>query len=165
MGQKSELRDGMMIDGDVPITMDDGLVLRADVYRPPQDGKYPVILTYGPYGKGLAFQEGYPDQWRRLAEQHPDVIEASTNKYQNWEVADPEKWVPDGYVCVRVDSRGAGRERVAAGPNALDPSLLRPQGPASGDIWWEGHPLRRRRPGGLRTPAGHSQRESRETQI
>jgi predicted acyl esterase len=22
---------------------------------------------------------------------------------------DPEKWVPDGYVCVRVDSRGAGR--------------------------------------------------------
>src|SRR5256885_2764243 len=29
--------------------------------------------------------------------------------YQNWEVVDPEKWVPDGYVCVRVDSRGAGR--------------------------------------------------------
>jgi uncharacterized protein len=24
-------------------------------------------------------------------------------------VVDPEKWVPDGYVCVRVDSRGAGR--------------------------------------------------------
>ena len=33
----------------------------------------------------------------------------STNKYQNWEVVDPEKWVPDGYVCVRVDSRGTGR--------------------------------------------------------
>src|SRR5256885_16847735 len=33
----------------------------------------------------------------------------STNKYQNWEVVDPEKWVPDGYACVRVDSRGAGR--------------------------------------------------------
>ena len=33
----------------------------------------------------------------------------STNKYQNWEVVDPEKWVPDGYVCIRVDSRGAGR--------------------------------------------------------
>jgi len=24
-------------------------------------------------------------------------------------VVDPEKWVPDGYACVRVDSRGAGR--------------------------------------------------------
>ena len=22
---------------------------------------------------------------------------------------DPEKWVPDGYVCIRIDSRGAGR--------------------------------------------------------
>lgn len=116
MSQKSELRDGMLIDWDVPITMDDGLVLRADIYRPPQEGKYPVILTYGPYGKGLAFQEGYPDQWRRMAEQHPDVIEGSTNKYQNWEVADPEKWVPDGYVCLRVDSRGAGRS-----PGFIDP--------------------------------------------
>jgi hypothetical protein len=58
MSEKSEVKDGMRIDWDVPITMDDGLVLRADVYRPPQDGKYPVILSYGPYAKGLAFQEG-----------------------------------------------------------------------------------------------------------
>ena len=109
MGQKSELRDGMRMDWDVPITMDDGLVLQADIYRPPQEGKYPVILTYGPYAKGLAFQEGYPDQWQRMAEKHPDVTDGSTNKYQNWEVVDPEKWVLDGYVCVRVDSRGTGR--------------------------------------------------------
>ena len=34
MGYKSELRDGMRIDWDVPIPMDDGLVLRADIYRP-----------------------------------------------------------------------------------------------------------------------------------
>ena len=26
----------------------------------------------------------------------------------NWEVVDPEKWVPHGYACVRVDSRGTG---------------------------------------------------------
>ncbi len=116
MTQKSELRDGMRIDWDVPITMDDGLVLRADIYRPPQEGKYPVILSYGPYAKGLAFQEGYPDQWQRMAAQHPDVTEGSTNKYQNWEVVDPEKWVPDGYVCVRVDSRGCGRS-----PGYVDP--------------------------------------------
>jgi hypothetical protein len=109
MSPKSELRDGMKIDWDVPITMDDGLVLRGDVYRPPEEGPYPVILTYGPYAKGLAFQEGYPDQWQRMVDQHPDVVEGSTNKYQSWEVVDPEKWVPDGYVCVRVDSRGTGR--------------------------------------------------------
>ncbi len=107
--EKSEVRDGMRIDWDVPITMDDGLVLRADVYRPIEDGRYPVILTYGPYAKGLAFQEGYPSAWERMVGQHPDVTAGSTNKYQSWEVVDPEKWVPDGYVCVRVDSRGCGR--------------------------------------------------------
>lgn len=109
MGQKSEIRDGMQVEWDVSITMDDGLVLQADVYRPLEDGKYPVILTYGPYAKGLSFQDGYPSAWQRMAEEHPDVVAGSTNKYQAWEVVDPEKWVPDGYVCVRVDSRGAGR--------------------------------------------------------
>jgi predicted acyl esterase len=74
-----------------------------------------VILTYGPYGKWLHFEDLYTDQWRRMAEQHPDVVAGSTNKYQNWEVVDPEKWVQDGYVCVRVDSRGAGRS-----PGVLD---------------------------------------------
>ena len=105
----SEIRDGMRIDWDVSISMDDGLVLRADVYRPVGLGAYPVMLSYGPYGKWLRFEDLYTDQWRRMVEQHPDVLAGSTNKYQNWEVVDPEKWVPDGYACVRVDSRGAGR--------------------------------------------------------
>ena len=99
----------MHIEWDVAITMDDRLVLRADVFRPEMTGEYPVILSYGPYAKGLAFQEGYPDQWRIMTSQHPDVAAGSSNVYQNWEVVDPEKWVPDGYVVVRVDSRGTGR--------------------------------------------------------
>ncbi len=106
---KSEIRDGMRIDWDVPIEMEDGVVLRCDVYRPVKEGRYAVILTYGPYGKWLHFEDLYTDQWRRMCELHPDVPSGSTNKYQNWEVVDPEKWVPDGYACVRVDSRGAGR--------------------------------------------------------
>ena len=104
----SEIRDGMRIDWDVPITMDDGLVLRADVFRPVKDGHYPVILSYGPYAKGLAFQDGYPSAWQRMAEKHPDVTAGSSNLYQSWEVVDPEKWVPHDYACVRVDSRGGG---------------------------------------------------------
>jgi uncharacterized protein len=106
---ESELRDGMRVDWDVPIAMDDGVVLRADVFRPPAEGRYPVILSYGPYAKGLAFQEGYSSAWNIMAAKHPDVTAGSSNKYQNWEVVDPEKWVRDGYACVRVDSRGAGR--------------------------------------------------------
>ena len=106
---KSEIRDGMQIDWDAPITMDDGVVLRADVFRPTGAGKHPVILSYGPYAKGLAFQEGYKGNWARLIKAAPEVLEGSSNKYQNWELVDPEKWVPDGYVCLRIDSRGAGR--------------------------------------------------------
>jgi uncharacterized protein len=103
----------MRIDYDVPVAMDDGLVLRADVYRPDErpsaEGRYPVILSYGPYAKGLAFQDGYPSAWQRMISEHPDVAYGSSNVHQSWEVVDPEKWVPEGYVCVRVDSRGAGR--------------------------------------------------------
>jgi predicted acyl esterase len=112
---KSEVRDGMRIDWDAPIAADDGAVLRADVFRPLAEGRYPVILSYGPYAKGLEFKEGYPANWARLVKAAPEVLEGSSNKYQNWELVDPEKWVPDGYVCVRVDSRGAGRS-----PGLLD---------------------------------------------
>ena len=39
---KTEDRDGMRIDWDVPIPMKDGIVLRCDVYRPQDnEGKYP----------------------------------------------------------------------------------------------------------------------------
>ena len=104
-----DTRDEMRIGFDVPIAMDDGIVLRADVFAPEQDGEYPVLMTYGPYAKGLHFEDGYPDAWRLMCEEHPDVPAGSTNKYQAWEVVDPEKWVREGYVCIRVDSRGAGR--------------------------------------------------------
>jgi predicted acyl esterase len=120
MDHVNEIRDGMIIDWDHPIEMDDGLVLRADIFRPvaqPHDNdRYPVILSYGPYAKGLAFQEGYPSAWDRMAEEHPDVTAGSSNKYQSWEVVDPEKWVFDGYVVVRVDSRGCGNS-----PGFVDP--------------------------------------------
>jgi len=114
--EASENRDSMKINWDFPIAMDDGLVLRADIFRPIEDGQYPVILSYGPYAKGLSFQEGYPSAWDRMVELHPDVTAGSSNLYQAWELADPEKWVPDGYICLRVDSRGCG-----ASPGFVDP--------------------------------------------
>jgi predicted acyl esterase len=79
----------MRIDWDVPIEMD---------------------------GKGLAFQEGYAGMWQVIEAKYPEILRGSSSRYQNWETVDPEKWVPDGYACVRVDSRGAGRS-----PGYLDP--------------------------------------------
>jgi len=106
---RTDVRDGMQIDWDVPITMDDGIVLRCDVYRPIKNGKYPVIMTYGPYGKLLHFDDAYHDQYERMLEDFPEIAAGTSEKYQNWEVVDPERWVPDDYVCIRVDGRGTGR--------------------------------------------------------
>src|SRR5439155_1761740 len=82
-----------------------------DLFRPGVEGRHPVLLSYGPYAKGLAFQDGYPSAWQRMISEHPEVGSGSSGKYQNWEVVDPEKWVPQGYACLRIDSRGAGRPR------------------------------------------------------
>jgi predicted acyl esterase len=130
---RSEVRDGMRIDWHAPIPMDDGVVLRADVYRPVPDGRHPVILTYGVYAKGLAFQDGYPMQWRKMVTDYPEILEGSTNRYQNWETTDPERWVPHGYAVVRVDSRGAGWS-----PGFMDPMSPREIDDLYACIEWAG---------------------------
>ena len=106
----------MRILSNQAIPMDDGAELRADVYLPAREARYPVILSCGPYGKNYAFQESNPAAWERLVAAHPEFLEGSTNRYQAWEVVDPEKWTTEGYAIVRVDSRGAG-----ASPGTLDP--------------------------------------------
>lgn len=78
--ESGEIRDGMRIDWDVPIPMDDGLVLRADAFRPIAAGRYPALVTYGPYAKGLAFQEGYATAWEIMARRHPEVTAGASNR-------------------------------------------------------------------------------------
>ena len=118
---KSGVRDGMRIEWDVPIEMDDGAILRADIFRPIPEGRYPVIMAHGPYGKGLAFYDGhFKAVWEMMTAAHPETAAASSNRYQAWEMVDPERWVREGYACVRVDSRGSGRS-----PGVID--LLSPR--------------------------------------
>jgi uncharacterized protein len=111
-----ETRNSMRITWDAPIAMDDGIELRCDVFRPVADGKYPVIMAMGAYGKLLPFTHSHKEAWDRMTAAYPEVAAGSSNSFQNWEVVDPEKFVPDGYVCVRIDSRGAGRS-----PGVLNP--------------------------------------------
>src|SRR5258707_7954518 len=99
----------MIIERDLPTPMDDGIVLRADLFRPEGEGQFPVVMTMGPYVKGLRYQEGYAAQWQWLINAHPEVLDGSTSSYLTWETVDPECWVPAGYAVLRVDSRGAGR--------------------------------------------------------
>jgi len=112
--QLSEVRDGMRIEWDVVIPVEDGYLV-ADVFRPDDDQPHPVLLAAGPYAKGLSFAEGYAHQWTSLVRDHPEVLDGSSGAYQVWEYPDPERWVPHGYVCVRVDTRGTG-----ASPGEVD---------------------------------------------
>lgn len=70
-------------DRDIPVTMRDGTVLRADVYRPDAPGRFPVIVTQTPYNKL--------------------VLGVLANRYL----------VERGYVHVMVDVRGTGGSQGA----------------------------------------------------
>jgi uncharacterized protein len=41
----------MIIERDIPVPMDDGLVLRADLFRPYTKEPVPVLMTLGPMPK------------------------------------------------------------------------------------------------------------------
>lgn len=99
----------MRIDWDVPIEMDDGNVLRADVFRPVKEGRYGVIMAMGPYGKWMHHSDLFVDQWEPLKEEHPEILADTTTRYHVYEQLNVEKFVPDDYVVIRIDSRGAGR--------------------------------------------------------
>ena len=57
---KSDVRDEMYIDWNVPIEMADGVELRCDIFRPLDDDTHPVIMSHGPYGKWLHFEDRSP---------------------------------------------------------------------------------------------------------
>ena len=104
MGQR------MIIERDVSIPTSDGLVLKADVFRPSDAKPGPVIvMTLGPYGKGVPYSVGYAPQWKWLTSTYPNLLPGSSKEYMVWETVDPEIWVNWGYICIRVDSRGSGR--------------------------------------------------------
>src|SRR3954447_6337500 len=53
----------MTIEYDVPVPMRDGVVLRADVYRPEGQGTWPVIVARTPYDKGDLPELQFLDPW------------------------------------------------------------------------------------------------------
>jgi len=105
----------MLLDKDVGIPMRDGALLRANVFRPENAGKFPVLITLGPYGKDVHLSQFMPDAWEALQRRHPEILKASSCKYLVFETPDPEMWAPHGYAVVKVDSRGSGKS-----PGKLD---------------------------------------------
>ncbi|MDQ2848379.1 MAG: CocE/NonD family hydrolase [Actinomycetota bacterium] len=113
-GARNELRRnirGIIKLTDVKIPLRDGSYVCADVFRPAGDGQYPVVMNQGFYGKsfdhGCIGSEAEAQQKEELEDRYftgnPDGLQ-----YENHESVDSSVWVPNGYVCVRVDARGVG---------------------------------------------------------
>jgi predicted acyl esterase len=102
----------MIFERDVIVTMSDGLQMRANVYRPEKPGRYPVVMLHGPYGKDTHMKDGaayYKQVWGHMTKALPQLCKSSSCRFIRWEAPDPERWVPDGYVVIHADSRGAGK--------------------------------------------------------
>ncbi|KAM0562292.1 hypothetical protein ACHAPJ_001979 [Fusarium lateritium] len=85
----------------VPLKAGDGLV-RLNVYRPKGVDKVPVLVTYGPYGKDIWYQDFHPKSFSEVNPQHK-------SEHSAWETPDPGFWTKHGYAIVRADERGLGQ--------------------------------------------------------
>jgi uncharacterized protein len=70
-------KEMIKLEVNVPITMRDGTILYADVWRPETAGKYPAILTRTPYNKNLQFpiRAGYMNPQRLARAGYAVVIQ------------------------------------------------------------------------------------------
>jgi len=90
------------IEYDVPATMRDGVVLRADVYRPTTGGPWPVLLTRLPYGKNQPLLAAMMDPAGKARRGFIVVVQDTRGRFTSdgeWEPWTYE--TDDGYDTVR----------------------------------------------------------------
>jgi predicted acyl esterase len=111
---RNELRRnirGIIKQTDVRIPLRDGSYVCADIFRPADEGDYPVIMSKGFYGKAF-YHECVCNGEDALAKEVLEDRYFSGNpdglQYENHESVDSAVWVPEGYICIRVDPRGVG---------------------------------------------------------
>ena len=116
VAQPVEIREGVLFEKNVPIPTDDGALMMSNLFRPGAAGRYPALLSMSIYGKDIHTRDFNPEVWEEMVAHISGLCERSSCEYHAWETPDPEVWVPDGYVVIRVDARGSGKS-----PGKLDP--------------------------------------------
>ncbi|WP_327365831.1 CocE/NonD family hydrolase [Streptomyces sp. NBC_01217] len=108
--------NGMLIEKDVAITLRDGVVIYANVFRPVGQDNLPTLIGWAPYGKHS------PIQWDLYTDAGVDGSRIS--RWTAFEGTDPTWWCPKGYAVVFPDIRGSwhsgGDLVVASHQEALD---------------------------------------------
>ncbi|GEN35082.1 CocE/NonD family hydrolase [Aneurinibacillus danicus] len=92
----------ILIEKNVPCTMRDGTVLYANIYRPNQEGEFPVLLTRLPYGKDLPFySHRYLDTNRLVSNGYVVIIQDVRGRYHSEGEFHPFTYeAEDGYDTV-----------------------------------------------------------------
>jgi len=99
------LPSDILVEHDVSIKMRDGIILYADIYRPPlEDVKVPAIICWSPFGKKF---NGI-NSLQIITPWNLGVPDGTLSGLEKFEAPDPADWVSRGYAIVNVDTRGAG---------------------------------------------------------
>jgi putative CocE/NonD family hydrolase len=77
---------------EVPATMRDGAVLRANIHRPAGEGRWPVLLLRIPYGKHLPLSNGVFNPAQMAQNGYVVIIQDTRGRY-----ASEGEWVPYKY--------------------------------------------------------------------
>ena len=91
------------IDRDIPMTMRDGIKLRADIYRPDDREKYPAIIIRTPYNKILSGSYGYLPAYQAAFEGYAFIIQDTRGRFASegeFKPLNPEG--PDGYDTIET---------------------------------------------------------------
>lgn len=100
----------MIFEKDVPIKMRDGITLYVNIFRPNCTGKFPVVMSMDPYNK-----DALPP-WQIFHRFWPSVGSIETSQYAPIESPDPGYWVPNGYVLIKIATRGSSNSEGALYP-------------------------------------------------
>ncbi len=122
---RNELRRnamGILRFRDVTIPLQNGSHVFADVFRPAKPGRYPVIMSCGPYGKAFNHHsiDGADDlEKHELMEEEYFFGNSGSLQFENHESVNTAVWVPEDYIVIRVDMPGAGKSPGQLAPWGL----------------------------------------------
>src|SRR5215472_16427513 len=77
------------VDFDVPASLRDGTILRANVYRPAGEGRWPVLLTRLPYGKDLPLGGSVLDPAQAARRGYVVIVQDTRGRFMS-----EGEWVP-----------------------------------------------------------------------
>jgi len=95
--------DGILCEQDVPVTLRDGTVIYADIYRLEGAENIPCLVSWSAYGKRPG--DGM-SEWQVMG-----VPPGTISTMSKFESPDPGFWCHHGYAVANVDPRGVGHSQ------------------------------------------------------